>query len=772
MRGKYYLLCLVCAASGTLAGRYAPTWAVIGLVLLAAGCTGVLALVRIRAARFLLLPLMALSAWSLMSFAQFHSITTGLLPRLARAGGAVTVSGRVVSPLNVSGETSSFFLKLSALSTERGSCGCGERVFMTVRGVLPERDYFPGVRLQARGRLRPPGGNASWLLDRGSAASMSVNPGALELSREPPDPVSRFVHAARSWVSRKYALLFDPRTAGLMEGVTLSKLDRLDAGVQSDLRSCGLSHIIAVSGLHVGSSAMLVLALCTALRMGRRSRYTLAALSACMVLAVANFRPSATRATLMASAGFGGALAGRRYDGLAGFSIAGLAILGLNPRALFDTGFQYSFAAAGGIILASGRGRRAPGGGGANVAPSGTRAFLSACAGAQLGIIPLMLARGEGVPVTAIVANLLVVPLIGPLLLSGWAAAGLSVLGAAVARPLAALPGAAAGYILFVSNTLAVVPRAGPFGSTARLLSLLFYCGGLILTLRAAGRGRNLLAPALCVGLALALALLSCAPVARFGARDAVTFLDVGEGDAVLARDSSGACVLVDGGPDPRKLVEKLEARGVRKIDLMVSTHPHSDHMAGLVEALGRLPVGSLLEPGLPRTSAMYRRLIELAGSRAVRRTTAREGQVLRVSDRMELEVVRAPADLDHLPEDVNDCSLVLVLTLREMRVLLCADAGAEAQQEMISRHPGLGCDVLKVPHQGASEAAGEELLAACRPALAAISVGRGNRYGHPSARCLDLLSARGVRVARTDRDGDIEVSVSNGRIGLATGGR
>lgn len=204
----------------------------------------------------------------------------------------------------------------------------------------------------------------------------------------------------------------------------------------------------------------------------------------------------------------------------------------------------------------------------------------------------------------------------------------------------------------------------------------------------------------------------------------------------------------------------------------IVSTHPHDDHITGLVEVMRQTPVGSLIDPGLPLTSPAYLELVRLALRKHVPRTIGREGQVLAVSTLTELRVLYAPLDLERIPEDMNDCSLMMMASVGGMRALMCGDASCEAQKMLLGAHPDLECDLLKVPHHGAREASYAELYAACRPAVAAISAGRDNKFGHPSPRCLELLASRGIRTARTDKDGDIELSIDSDRIGLVTGRR
>jgi competence protein ComEC len=123
-------------------------------------------------------------------------------------------------------------------------------------------------------------------------------------------------------------------------------------------------------------------------------------------------------------------------------------------------------------------------------------------------------------------------------------------------------------------------------------------------------------------------------------------------------------------------------------------------------------------------------------------------------------------------PANLNDCSVVAMASIESSRVLLTGDIEQDAQDVLLKDHPSMICDVIKIPHQGAANAATAGLIDAARPAIATISVGRLNEFGHPSRKCLDLLASRGVTVQRTDLQGDIVISLGNGRIGLQTSGR
>lgn len=763
MRGRLYLLCLACMALGVYAGRHLAPAALAAILASTLFACLLITLKKPRLTRAVSLPAAFMIVGALLMFFSVWQARHGLLYELATRRCVVSVEGRVVSPHMRSGEGASFFAEVSSVTVKNLEHTCAQRALIRVEGPISENRYYPGSKLIARGKLSAPGRNAGWLLERGAACSLDVEPAGLLPGKGGADAISRSVHAGRLWISSCYRRLFGEEEAGLMEGVTLSRLDGLDAGLLEDLRDCGLSHIVAVSGLHVGSVAILTLALMSAIGAGKRGRYLAASSMAVLALAMSNFRPSALRATLMGVMGFGGILLGREYDSLAGLSLAGMLILCANPRSLFDQGLQLSFAAALGIVLVAGRCKGA----------TGARLALAVCAAAQLGTLPLMLLRGEGQPVTAIAANLLVVPVVGPLLMAGWFVAALSSVSGWLAGYISVLPAAAAKYIIAVASVCAGVPRAGLYGPVTAVMAFLLYVMGLIGMVRQARDAGSIFKPFVACALAVLLMLLPCITMTGVtGGGNSMTALDIGEGDATLLRDRTGATALIDGGPDGRMLLEKLQRKGIRKLDLIVLTHPHSDHLDGLVEVSKRLPVGALLEPGLPAASGMYRELLESAEKRRIRRMIAREGQVVRVSELMELEVLYAPRDLREVPDEMNDCSVVIMARIGEMKALLTGDIGDETQETLMGLHPDLSCEVLKVPHHGAREASSAEFLSACRPAVATISAGEDNRFGHPSRLCLQLLESRGMRVARTDRQGDIEISVDNGRIGLATGRR
>lgn len=279
---------------------------------------------------------------------------------------------------------------------------------------------------------------------------------------------------------------------------------------------------------------------------------------------------------------------------------------------------------------------------------------------------------------------------------------------------------------------------------------------------------------------AIALVLLVAAAPDR---RLHVSVLDVGQGDAILLTGPAGSRLLVDAGPDPDVLVARLDERVPawdRRIDIVVLTHPHDDHVGGMAALLRRYAVGQVLENGMRGAGPGARACDEALAASGI--TTG----ALAAGDRLVLDgatilvrwpeagtVPRAPP-LDG--SGVNDASIVLDLRYGERRVLLTGDIEEGVDPHLLSL--GVGgpaeppVDLLKVAHHGSRTSSTAELLAALRPRLAVVSVGTGNPYGHPADATLERLEATGARVWRTDRDGSVSVSTNGRDLTVEVGGR
>jgi competence protein ComEC len=240
-----------------------------------------------------------------------------------------------------------------------------------------------------------------------------------------------------------------------------------------------------------------------------------------------------------------------------------------------------------------------------------------------------------------------------------------------------------------------------------------------------------------------------------------VSFLDVGQGEAILIQRGNQQ-VLIDGGPHPQTLAMELSERMPfwdRTIELVVLTHPHEDHLSGLVEVLERYEVEQVLYPDLECDSPLYEEWCRLIDANDIDCTTAQDGQEIELGEGLIMDVLHPPPELlEGTGSDLNNNSTVLRLEMGRVSFLFTGDIEWEAEFNLIAAGGELDCTVLKVAHSGSATSTTEEFLAAADPQLAVISVGE-NPYGHPHDEVLERLSdeIEAEYIYRTDQQGSIE---------------
>jgi competence protein ComEC len=335
---------------------------------------------------------------------------------------------------------------------------------------------------------------------------------------------------------------------------------------------------------------------------------------------------------------------------------------------------------------------------------------------------------------------------------------------AAPAEVLNGLNGFCLGFVAAVARWGARLPGAALEVRISGPAQLAFAYAALAGVLATAWRMRSA-APILAGVTAVACAVALLPRPAAEAPRDfTVTFLDVGQGDATLIQAPGGRAALVDGGPPAAGIVSKLRGRGVERLDMVVLTHAQEDHQGGLEEVVSRLRVGMLLDGGHSRDGPAHRRIVALARSRGTRVVPAAAGQRFRLGGRLRLDVLAPPVARDPIPgDDPNARAVVLHVSYRALDLLLPADAESDATAAL----PLPRAEVLKVAHHGSEDEGVRGLLERVRPAAAVIPVGAANRFGHPHPATVAALRAAVPRVYRTDRDGDVSVTLARGRLSI-----
>ena len=578
------------------------------------------------------------------------------------------------------------------------------------------------------------------------------------------------------------------REAELARGFVLGEDERVDGATVEDFRRSGLSHLLAVSGQNVVLLALLAMPVLAAFGIPLRERllWVLALIAVYVPLAGAG--PTIQRAAVMGAAGLLATLSGRRASRLYALVLALVVTLAIDPGVASDVGWQLSFAAVVGIFLLAGPLRE---GLAARIGSRGWRRALAEGAAvtiaATLATAPLIAFHFGTISTTTLVANLLALPAVAPAMWLGMlAAAGAQVPG----FPVEAINALNAPLLAYIAQVAAWCGRPGwanlqvQLGVAGLAASYAAMAVAIVGVMRLARRRRiaalrNPRQPAFrsskraggrVAGAALAALVVAVATSAATGDRDGATaahayglrveVLDIGQGDSILLQPADAPAILVDGGPPGDELARKLRDAGVDRLGAVVATHDQSDHVGGIEELLGRMPVSRLLY------AAAGHRLLEQARVAGVPVHRLAEGGEVR-SGRLHLQILWPPRELLADPPpgtDPNRLALVILARWLDFSILLTADAEAEA----VPIDPG-PIDVLKVAHHGSDDSGLGTLLDRIDPKLAVISVGAGNPYGHPTPGTLATLAAHGVRLLRTDLDGNVVLEVHRDSVEVDT---
>jgi competence protein ComEC len=483
----------------------------------------------------------------------------------------------------------------------------------------------------------------------------------------------------------------------------------------------------------------------------------------------------------MAAVALGGTLLARPFSLATSIALSALVLLLRSPLVLLDVSFQLSFASV--IALGLFARRLAP-----QRAPPGTprwrRAlgwlgrFGGATLAASVATAPLVAHHFGEITPAAPLGNLALVPLVELVILP--LGLGGALLGA-VHPWLGVVPLTAADWAARLALWLAglfrglapvILVRFPTWLETAALV----IAGGAVLRAMAPGTARRWWAVAASALLVAAASLTARELVRRTSTGVRITFLDVGQGDAAVV-EAPGFVAVIDGGgtyddtfDTGARVVEPfLRFRGIDRIDLVVLSHPHPDHLNGLFRLLSRFPVAALWTSGDDGRNPRYRELLALARQRnvpaPVPRSLERGALGLRLLGPWLGAGIGAPPGTS-----VNDASLVVQLRFAGRAVLFPGDLEADGEGELVGNAAAglsVASEVLKVPHHGSRTSSSDELLDAVRPSLAVISLGRQNRFHFPRPEVLRRYRQRRVRVLRTDESGAITVTIDDrGTIG------
>lgn len=563
----------------------------------------------------------------------------------------------------------------------------------------------------------------------------------------------RISQALKNACEEVFPAFASPLIKGMMTGDTTDL--KSEQSLYTAMKSCGVTHIVAVSGLHMVYLTGFILLL-----VGRGKRGSLICLPVIVLFVLmTGCTPSVVRAAVLQTMLLLAPLFDREADGVTDLAAALALLLVVNPNSISSVSLQLSFAAAAGMLLVSGRlrrwlYRRIRSRIGRYIADS-----LACTVGATIFSMPIAAYYFGTIPLLSALVNLLCLPLLELVFCAGYVLSPLGMLLPKVASVLAWAPAAAVWVCQRIFFLVASLPFACVYTvNTAVVAWLIVTYAGFALTFyqRRRGRNRRYIIPAAVSVSVLCIVVVLSGALER--AQAGVTVLDVGQGESVVLYDEN-ACVVVDcGGKNTianagETAAAYIRSTGRNQVDLLVLTHLHDDHANGVSRLLHSIPVRRIAFSAESFDDDEL--LTEILATAEQTQT-----QVMILSDEMAMTVGSIELEL-YQPlsgEDENERGLVVAADIRGTDVLVMGDMDSDGELTLVGQGRA-NTDILVAGHHGSKYSSSDLFLHAASPEWTVVSVGQ-NSYGHPTDEAMERIEDNSVQVRRTDYDGNVKIRI------------
>jgi competence protein ComEC len=754
------LLCLL-ACLGSVWVVVAPLgepslWGAVGAAVVVGGLGGTaLSLARERRAAPILVMFTVLG----LGLLRAGSVVAGVPERGANLPAErLRARATIDAPVETRGKTATVYARLEGILQPAGAEPLNGRIRAIVPALPP---LEAGQPVEIAGRfesLMPTEARNGRLIRQGVIAETSF-PQIIPLGPAEQNPLVAALRQFRSAIEATIREILPEPHAALLSGLLVGSAASMPESLRLALVGSGTSHLVVVSGYNI----TLVAAVLTAVFRSARILRLVPLIGVWAFTLVAGANPPALRAALMATAALIALGTGRGADALGALGLAAAALLLIDPLLIFDLGFQLSVLATLGLVTLQPRVAGLFG-----WLPSRLREPMAATLAAQLATAPLLAATFHQISVVAPVANLLAAPAIPVITIAGAVGVALTAAWPLLAAPLALLLFVPTSYLVTVFEWSARLPGAlSPVGEIHPAVSAVYAVGLLAWAIAPTPEGQNMIAALRSSRLGRALAastgVLCTAGVIALVAPGSgatplvVNVMDVGQGDAILARTPGGRTVLIDGGTNPAELLAQIGRRmGILEHDLSAAilTRADGERLPGAVAAIERYPPALVVGPPEGSTSAQYQRWQAIGASRSP--VQIESGTTIALDSDVMIELIPTPSVPAVTENGPPQRTLAVRIIHGETSVLIAPSITADAGRALLHSGWPLRSDVLLVPRHGATAGLDPALLAAIEPRVAVISVGAGNRQDLPTTLTLDAL--RDVSLFRTDLNGTVEL--------------
>jgi len=579
-----------------------------------------------------------------------------------------------------------------------------------------------------------------------------------------------FVYPVRSSIAEKLDCFIGGEEAKFLKGLIIGERSEIPLEVKTAFINSGVMHILAVSGLHVAIVTLILLVVFQVLRIPEKIRIILTSILLIYYIFLTGSAPSVTRSVIMAIVFLFGKLLERKSDIYNTLAFSAIIILLIDAKQLFQPGFQLSFAAVLSIVYLYPKVYRLR-----ELLPERIREFkiviiifslFSVSVAAGIGTLPFISIYFNKISLISFLANLIIVPLVNVVLALGMLTTILAYISNWLASIYAEVTSFITWFLLKCVSIFGNVPFAYVDAKFTLTSVLIFYTIiGVFVNL---GNREIIKRFVLLVLILLNVWFYGSYIINDKQHRLCVTFLDVGQGDAIFIEFPDGKTMLVDGGPKTfgmdagnRFIIPFLKYERIKKINTIIVTHPDADHLGGIPTIMRYFEVEQIRDTKFNCQTALCQDYKKVIDSIHVARFTQNHLSQIDLSDAYRVYVLNPAGDTStngiYRLLDENNKSIVLKIVFGKTSLLLTGDAEFEAEEMMNKRFGDfLKSDILKVAHHGSKSGTSDGYLQFVKPKRAVISVGVKNRFGHPSVEVIERLKKYGCEIFRTDKSGAI----------------
>lgn len=702
-----------------------------------------------------------------------------------------SITGIVVQANYRSTDKNKYILDVSsAIVDNKPIETCGKVLLTTVQ---MKKRYFYGDFLNVKCKLQKPKGRRNpgqfdyknYLSGKGIYLLTYVNRiDSIEILKRNAGNIliQNIIEPVKIHVNQMIKSNLSANNGAILKALLLGEKKDIENRILDQFKNVGVVHVLAISGLHVGFIVLFIFVLLSFFRLNYNTKIIILLLILFIYVAVINFKAPVVRASIMAGLYFLAKVSERKINLFNIVFFAAFIILLIDPHELFNPGFQFSFVAVLSIVygypklntmfplkskLREGNNR------------SKVRIYFSkfiwdpflVSIAAVLGTLPLTIYYYGIIPTYALVANIIVIPLIGLIVILGLLLVIFSLISSTITSSLGIFIDLLFDLLKYVISVFDKLPYSHFHSTTPSIITIILLLILVYLLFNFASRKHRTTA----LAIATIIILINLETTNNSGDLE-VTFLDVGQGDASFIKFPNNESMLIDGGDATKKwdqgknaIIPFLNYNNVSRLKYAVASHPHNDHIGGLIEILNTIKVDTLVISSYKFNTKKYLEMVKTCELNKIPIMYVKKGDKLHPDSSCRVYILHPTKEFveehDYSGEECNNSSIVMKIQYGENGILFTGDAEKDAEHAYSKYGDFLESEIIKMGHHGSKTSSTQQLLNYVNPLAAVISVAERNKFRHPSPITIWKMKNYNIKPFLTSRNGAVQFRVSKDEI-------